>query len=313
MRVFVQNPERFRDKFSAERELLRRFELAGKNLGIEIGGGFSAEEARKFKPDLILATHPYVAKTEDVLTLGCLWNPIKFMEAVAEFKPNTRSYDGFLYASERLKDWARDLVKETPKDYLESVLYPSSPRTLFRVPRRFELPVYVGTNWDGERHGALLLELARRRYIRVYGPRSRWQKVQEIGGYYGEIEFGGDVLINTYAEAAIGLCLHHSSHLEDSVPNMRVFEVISSCAIPICDEHGFIKDSFGDSVLYVNTNLPHEEVVQHIINHVDWIRSHPRQATEMIESAHRKFSKRFCLEALLEDVLSEVRTLSVRH
>ncbi|HEY9680491.1 MAG TPA: hypothetical protein V6C86_02770 [Oculatellaceae cyanobacterium] len=312
MRVFVQNPERFRDKFSAERELIRRFELAGKNLGIEIGGGFSAEEARTFKPELILATHPYVAKTEETLTLGCLWNPIRFMEAVAEFKPNTRSYDGFLYASERLKEWTRDLVMGTTKHYLESVLYPSSPRTPYSVPKRFELPVYVGTNWDGERHSALLMELARRRYLRVYGPSSRWQRVRELGGYYGEIEFGSDVLMNTYREAAIGLCLHHSSHLEDAVPNMRVFEIIASCALPICDQHDFIKNAFGDSVLYVDTGLSPENVAQQIIDHVDWIRAHPRPAAEMIEQAHRTFCEQFCLEALLTQLLEHVQRQSAR-
>lgn len=307
MRVFVQNPERFRDKFSAERELLRRFELAGMNLGMEIGGGFSVEEVRKFKPDLILATHPYVAKTEEILTLGCLWNPIKFMDAVEEFKPNTRSYDGFLYASERLKDWTRALVRGSHKHYLESVLYPSSPRTTFSLPKRFEWPVYVGTNWDGERHGSLLLELARKRYVRVYGPSSRWQRLRELGGYFGEIEFGSDVLMTTYRDAAIGLCLHHPSHLEDAVPSMRVFEIVASCALPICDQHDFIKDAFGDSVLYVDTKLSPEEVAQQIIDHVDWIHAHPRQAAEMIEHAHRTFCERLCLEALLAQVLQQVQ------
>ena len=303
MKIFVQNPDRFRDKFSAERELLRRFEIAGKNLGINISGGFSSEEAVYFKPDLILATHPYVAKDSNVLTVGCLWNPCQFMEAVPEFKPNTLTYDGFLYASESIKQWCHELTAGHPKDYLEGTLYPSSYRTTFATPRRFEFPVYVGTNWDGERHGELFAELARRKYIRAYGPQSRWQKLQELGAYYGEVEFGSDKLFGVYEQAAIGLCLHHPSHLKDGIPNMRIFEIIASCALPICDDHKFVKEAFGDCVLYINIKEAPHVVAEQIIEHVAWIQSHPRQAAEMVRAAHEIYSKKYCLESLLLETL----------
>jgi hypothetical protein len=304
MKIFVQNPDRFREKFSAERELIKRFEIAGKNLGIEIAGGFSAEEARQFGPDVILATHPYVAKTLDVLTLGCLWNPCQFMEAVPEFKPNTLSYDGFLYASEAIKSWAHELAVSK---YLESTLYPSAYRTIFQSPRRFEFPVYIGTNWDGERHGELLSELGRRGYVRAYGPRSRWIRMRELGAYYGELEFGSDKLFEVYSKAAIGLCLHHPSHLKDGIPNMRIFEIIASSALPICDEHSFVKDAFGDNVLYVDITAPPLQVAEQVIDHVHWIQSHPRQASEMIAAAHRIFSEDYCLEALLTKMIDELK------
>ena len=307
MRLFVQNPDRFRDKFSAERELLRRFELAGKNLGIEIGGGFSADEARDFSADVIFATHPYVAKTQEILTLGCLWNPRQFMEQVDEFKPNTRSYDGFLYASKSIKNWAHELTSESSKSYLESTLYPSSPRTRFEVPNRFEFPVYIGTNWDGERHGEILSELGQRNCIRAYGPQSRWQRLRELGAYYGEVPFGSDELLNIYSGAAIGLCLHHPSHLEDGIPNMRIFEIIASCALPICDEHAFVREAFGENVLYVDVNAPPKVVAEQIIEHVDWIHSHPRMAVDMVRAAHEVFSDKYCLEALISNVFEELR------
>jgi hypothetical protein len=307
MKVFLLNPERFRNKFSAERELIRRFELAGANLGVQIRGGFSDSEALAFEPDLILATHPYVAKTTPVLTLGCLWNPIKFMEAVDEFKPNTKSYDGFLYASQPIKGWARELVSGTEKQYFESTLYPSSPRSEFRVPNRFEVPVYVGTNWDGDRHSEVLCELARRGCIRTYGPSSRWERLRELGAYYGEVAFGSDELLKIYANAAIGLCLHHPSHLDDAIPNMRIFEIVSACALPICDPHGFIKEAFADTVLYVDTSKTPLEIADQIGAHVSWIRSHPRQAAEMVRAAHTRFSEMYCLEVLLSNLFCEIK------
>ena len=307
MKIFVQNPDRFRDKYSAERELLKRFEVAGENLGIEIAGGFSELEARDFSPDIIFATHPYVFKQLDVLTLGCLWNPRQFMEAVAEFKPNTLTYDGFLYSSPQIKNWARELIADSSKKYLESTIYPSSYRTEFRPPRRFEFPVYVGTNWDGDRHGDLFCELGQRNYIQAYGPRSRWQRLRILGAYYGELEFGSDALFQVYAGAAIGLCLHHPSHLLDGIPNMRIFEIIASSALPICDKHPFVLEAFGDKVLYVDMDLPLLEVAEQVIAHVSWIQSHPRQASEMIRAAHQVFSEKFCLEALITNVIEELK------
>jgi hypothetical protein len=315
MRIFVQNPERFKNKFSAERELLRRFDIAGKNLGVAIAGGFSEEEARAHKPDLILATHPYVAKTEQALTLGCLWNPREFMEAVPEFRPNTLTYDGFLYASESIKNWCHELINENQsqnqnqisKAYIESRLYPSSYRTPFKAPSHFEFPVYIGTNWDGERHGEIFDELGRRQYIRAYGPRSRWKRLQDVGAYYGEVEFGSDDLFGIYSKAAIGLCLHHPSHLEDSIPNMRIFEIIASCALPICDKNAFVQNAFGDSVLYVDIKQPPPVVAEEIIEKVIWIQSHPREAVEMVKAAHEIFSRAYCLEALLAEMLQDLK------
>jgi hypothetical protein len=307
MRIFIQNPDRFRNKFTAERELLKRFEVAGQNLGIPITGGFSAEEAREFKPDLILATHPYVAKTEDVLTLGCLWNPRQFMEMVPEFKPNTLTYDGFLYSSESIKKWCDELTAGSAKQYLESTLQPSSFRTKFKTPVRFEFPVYVGTNWDGNRHGEIFAELGRRQYIRAYGPSSRWEQLKSLGAYYGELEFGSDELFANYAKAAIGLCLHHPSHLEDGIPNMRIFEIIASSALPICDEHAFVRRVFGDTVLYIDITAPPKVVAEQIIEHVVWIQSHPVQAVEMVRAAHEIFSNDYCLEALITRLLEDLK------
>jgi hypothetical protein len=307
MRLFVQNPDRFREKFSAERELLRRFEVAGKNLRIDIAGGFSSEEARAFKPETILATHPYVRKDLDVLTLGCLWNPRQFMEAVPEFAPNTLTYDGFLYASENIKGWCRALIAGSDKSYLESTLYPSTYRTEFLPPKRFEFPVYVGTNWDGERHGEVFAELGKRKFIRAYGPKSRWETLNALGAYYGELKFGGVELFKAYSESAIGLCLHHPSHLKDGVPNMRIFEIIASNAIPICDDHAFIRDAFGDSVLYLDMATSPHVIAEQLIEHVLWIQSHPRQCVEMIRAAHQKFSESYCLEALLERMFNQLQ------
>jgi hypothetical protein len=307
MRLFVQNPDRFRDKFSAERELLRRFEIAGEHLKIDISGGFSAEEAESHHADLILATHPYVMKSSDVMTLGCMWNPCSFMEAVPEFRPNTASYDGFLYAGESIKDWCRMLIQDSPKNYVESTLYPSSYRTEFVKPKRFEFPVYVGTNWDGDRHGDIFAELGKRKYIRVYGPQSRWEKLRGLGAYYGEVEFGGDKLFGIYSNAAIGLCLHHPSHLKDGIPNMRIFEIVASGALAICDDHAFVRSAFGDTVLYVDMKATAQVVAEQIIEHVIWIQSHPRQAVEMVQAAHKIFSEHFCLESLILKMLQDLK------
>lgn len=307
MKLFVQNPYKFRNQFSAERELLSRFEIAGRNLGIQISGGFSDEECAEFAPDVVLATHPYVAKSQNALTLGCLWNPRLFMEAVAEFTPNTLSYDGFLYASPRIKEWASELTANSSRSYCESTLYPSAHRTKFEPPQRFEYPVYVGTNWDGERHGELLADLARAHCLRTYGPKSRWTKIRELGAYYGEIEFGTEALFKIYSKSRIGLCLHHPSHLIDGIPNMRIFEIIASCALPICDNHAFVKQAFGDSVLYVDMSATPQQIAEMVIGHVEWIHSHPRQAAEMVRSAHQIFSDKYCLEALLEKMIDELQ------
>jgi hypothetical protein len=87
---------------------------------------------------------------------------------------------------------------------------------------------------------------------------------------------------------------------------MRIFEIIASCALPICDDHSFVKEAFGNSVLYIDMKAAPHLVAEQIIEHVVWIQSHPRQAAEMVREAHQIYSEKFCLESLLIETLKSL-------
>jgi hypothetical protein len=88
---------------------------------------------------------------------------------------------------------------------------------------------------------------------------------------------------------------------------MRIFEIIASSALPICDEHAFVRRVFGDTVLYIDITAPPKVVAEQIIEHVVWIQSHPVQAVEMVRAAHEIFSNDYCLEALITRLLEDLK------
>ncbi|NJK35228.1 MAG: glycosyltransferase family 1 protein [Oscillatoriales cyanobacterium SM2_2_1] len=108
------------------------------------------------------------------------------------------------------------------------------------------------------------------------------------------------------------MCLHRPEHTEFAVPSMRIFEIVAAGAVAICGEHPFIRQWFGDTVLYVNPAQNGQDLAAEIDDHLGWICSHPRQAREMVSAAQAIFNQHLCLEKLLADLVPEHQNLLVK-
>jgi len=137
--------------------------------------------------------------------------------------------------------------------------------------------------------------------MQVYGNENGWQYL--TSSYKGALLFDGVAVVKTLNQAGVGLCLHRDEHCKAHIPSMRIFEIAASGAIAICDEHPFIQENFGDSVLYLSSNLNTDERLQQISEHLRWIKNNPKKALEMSREAHRIFVDNFSLEKLLLGLL----------
>lgn len=300
MRVAIYNP--FLGECVAETELSRRIYLASINLGWEAAEVSSSVEIKSFNPDIVLALHFRVPKLVGFPTYGCMWNPPAFCELEDIFIKNILSYDGYLSSSLQVNLWLEDILYSTAKKFIIAPFYTSCNETSYQAPN-LQNPhlVYIGSNWDGPRFKELFLKLDQEDYMEVYGKKDGWQYL--TSSYKGALLFDGVTVVKTLNQAGVGLCLHRDEHCKAHIPSMRIFEIAASGAVAICNEHPFIQENFGDSVLYLSSNLNTDERVRQISEHLRWIKTNPKEAFEMSRKAHRIFVDNFSLEKLLLGLL----------
>jgi len=108
-------------------------------------------------------------------------------------------------------------------------------------------------------------------------------------------------MLNALRSAGVGLCLHKKEHCEGATPSSRIFEIAASGAIAICQDHSFIRENFGDSVLYFDPAS--ETAIKQISEHMKWIAENQEQAFSLSERAYKIYSKKYTLEKLLSDLV----------
>lgn len=296
MKVAVYNPL-FGQNF-AESELARRICLAATNIGWEAREVSSSAQVKFFAPDFVLMLYRNTPKLAGFPTYGCMWDPPSVYEQYFSQIKNVLSYDGYLSSSEKKTLWIRDVLYGTHKKTFIAPFYTSSNETPY-CPPNVESPrlVYTGSNWDGPRFKELFEKLDSQEYLEIYGRAEGWKHIQN--SYKGALPFDGETVLKTLSKAGVGLCLHRKEHLEADIPSMRIFEIVASGAVAICEEHPFIRKAFGDSVLYVAPHLSVTEQVQQISNYMEWIRNNPQDALELSRKAHSIFTEKYSLEKLL--------------
>jgi len=155
----------------------------------------------------------------------------------------------------------------------------------------------MGTNWDGSRFKELFENLDSHDYMEIYGPSNAWKYLNN--SYCGTLPLDGVSVLKTINKAGVGLCLHRQEHCEAEVPSMRIFEIVAAGAVAICEEHPFIREAFGENVLYVNSHLSSKQKSIQIYRHMRWIQDNKQAALEMSRKAHEIFSQKYSLENLL--------------
>ncbi len=288
----------------AETELARRVCLAAEVLGWEAREVASSVDVRALAPDFVIALHFFTPKLTGHPTYGCMWNPPAFMESDPRYVKNILSYDAYLTSSPLMTHWVRNRLAGTQKKFFVAPFYASCNRTPYRPPN-LDNPrlLYAGTNWDGARLRDLFLGLDSEPYVDIYGPKEGWRHLR--ASYRGLLPFDGSSLPEALNRAGVGLCLHREEHRAAGTPSLRIFEIAASGAVGICQEHPFIREAFGDSVLYLDPSLDAPSLVAQIAEHMKWIASHRDESLAMSRKAHAIFESRFTLEDLLEGIGQE--------
>lgn len=193
--------------------------------------------------------------------------------------------------------------------------YAIAPR-LFERRRLF----YIGVNSEriaysgGEmvtvpgRHDALFRLLDASEFADIFGPR-RFGGIEPWHGfanYRGEIPNDGRSVLAAIADCGVALAISSAAHLKYGIVSNRIFESAAAGAVIISDDNAFVRENFGDSVLYVDTKDP-ATCFARICELMDRFSAEPRAALDLAQQSHRVFLERQSLDAYcgsLENALS---------
>jgi len=179
--------------------------------------------------------------------------------------------------------------------------------------------IYYGINWDNLRGGKdylnLYYNLFKKGVINYYGPFIGWINNYR-SGWKGFLTLRNekdintnspfiikDTVLETIKKHGIVLILHSHSHFNNNLPSLREFEAAAASSIIISDELNFVKDTFGDSALYIEVqNKTPKEIEDQILKHYKWIIENPNKTKIMTKKAHDIYKEKFTLEKLFIDI-----------
>ena len=310
---------------NAESEVIRRMLVAADNINVKFDvvskEGFIlddnfAKTDKKIQDgdyEFMMTLHYDDVKLWDSFHYHTLWNPPLISLQYAnypEIVKNIISNDDFLiYDDGGMSGHLRAMTIDTPRD-LEgaSSLTASFPGTALKKPVLND-PVlfYCGINWEKmigtqPRHEGLFQLLDKLEDVNIYGPASTWDGYKT---YKGTIPFDGFSLVEEAHRCGVVLALSSDFHYRAGAATNRVYEGCAAGAVIISDTNSFIKEHFGDSILYIDFDKDHpERMFAQIKKHMDWIKNNKSQALKLAEKAQKIFLEKFTLERQLSDIIN---------
>ena len=306
---------------TAEDECIARLKIAAQALGIECvevhadGGLLSAPTVRvsKANVDFVIHLHYDTPKRYDAFSFVALWNPLNFYHewGYARTSRNLITHDDFISCSSDAADDHVARMVRTTSTHLPARfhLYHSTADVMHPPSLGDSKLFYAGINWEAisggkSRHQEVLKRLDKTGLLRIYGP-TIFQGVRVWAGYDSyvrEVPFDGISMIDEISKAGVALVLSSQAHKDSELMSNRLFESVSAGALVICDENSFAKKFFGDSLLYIDSRSPVEQIHADITGHLEWVRVHPDQALAMIAKAQDVFRQKFTLIRNLSDL-----------
>lgn len=288
---------------TAEIETTARLIQAGKNINVEVKAFGGCEEIEYFEPDFVFVMCFQAPKLTRFPTYGHMDVPISMIAHVPRFLRNVLTWDGCFAISVNSSKWLNELHLQNNKKFHFARAGVSVPRTQFK-PADYQnaVAMYIGTNWDGQRHNELFGILNSGEYLKCYGPKKSWAKYP-AALYGGEVPFDGVSALAAYNRSAAGLCIGHPAFDSEGTPSSRTYEIAAASAVPICSDIQLNRTLYGETALYVDKSLATTEFAAQIVDQVKWIRSHPKQAAEMAEAAHAIFNKNLSMEVFLSQLI----------
>lgn len=306
---------------TAEDECIARLKLAALALGVDCveihadGGLISAPQVKVSKEhvDFVIHLHYDTPKSYDAFSIVALWNPLRFYHewGYVRCSRNLTTHDDFISCSSNAADDHVARMVRTTSTHLPARfhLYHSTADVIHAPSLGDGKLFYAGINWEAisggkSRHQEVLKRLDKTGLLRIYGP-TLFQGVKVWAGYDSyvrEVPFDGVSMIDEISKAGVALVLSSQAHKDSELMSNRLFESVAAGALVICDENQFAKRYFGDSLLYIDSRSPVEQIFADITRHLDWAHTHPDQALAMIAKAQDIFRQQFTLIRNLSDL-----------
>ncbi|MEB5934056.1 glycosyltransferase [Pseudomonas mosselii] len=309
---------------TAEDECIARLKLAARAIGIECievhadGGYIDAPDikASKSNVDFVIHLHYDTPKRYDAFSFVALWNPLKFYHewGYQRCSRNLTTHDDFLSCSSDAADDHVARMVRTSTTHLPAHfnLYHSTPEIVHGPSLGDGKLFYAGINWEAivssrkSRQQEVLKRLDPTGLLKIYGP-TVFQGVkvwEDYQSYVREIPFDGFSMINEIAKAGAALVLSSQAHRDSEMMSNRLFETVAAGTLVICDENPFARRFFGDSLLYIDSRSPMEQIYSDITAHLSWIKENPDEALAKIEKAQALFREHYSLIGSLKTLYS---------
>lgn len=310
---------------NAEYEVLKRVELAAKNIGQKVdiisSNGYLLDseyyetEQRVVEDnyEFMVSVHYDDIKKLDIFSYYTLWVPpeISLQYSVyPRIKKNIMSNDDYLiYDDGGQSDHLKTILMDSPRQLENcSELYATPPASAVIKPALKDPHLfYCGINWEkligaAPRHAGLFNLLEKVDWIDIFGPESTWKGCKR---YKGKIPFDGVSMLQEINNSGVVLSISSDVHYRAGSVTNRVYEAAAGGAVIISDTNRFVKQMFGDSVLYFDFDKKNpEHMFNQIKEHMEWIRLHKEEAQKLAERSQQIFIEKLGQEKQLKTLIA---------
>jgi hypothetical protein len=161
--------------------------------------------------------------------------------------------------------------------------------------------VVFGTAWGGRdslEYVSMFQQLAKKIPLEVYGIKDTWSFIPEK--YQGALRPAE--LLPIIHRNGVSLIYHSNLANQVGIPSGRSFETLSAGGVIISDDNTFIKEHFGDSVLYYDNHASGDVMAAQILAHITMLKTHPEKAHELARRSQAIGRKLFPIEAIFTTV-----------
>lgn len=310
---------------NAEYEVLKRVELAAKNIGRHVdiisSNGFILDEeyyetsqrVNESDYEFMVSVHYDDIKKLDIFSYYTLWVPpeISLQYSVyPQIKKNILSNDDFLiYDDGGQLDHLKTILMDSPRNLENhSELYATPPLSAV-LPPKLDNPhlFYCGINWEKligapARHAGLFALLEKEEWVDIWGPQSTWEGCQR---YKGVIPFDGVSMLKEINDSGVCLVISSDVHYRAGSVTNRVYEAVAGGAVVISDTNRWVQKIFGDSVLYFDFDKKNpKNMFAQIKRHMEWIRTHKKEALALAKKAQQIFIQKLGMEDQLRNIIA---------
>lgn len=285
--------------FLGETNFAYRLKSACQNMGwkAEIIDVKTSNNLKKAKYDFAINLGPFVYQRPKCKNYLAVFHPTKglFKKSGYLMRKYTH-YDGYLLTfSPSVPD---KNFGSSKRPYM--MWYPSVQRVEYKKvnpTHLFHLCSTWGDRFKDEKYLECFHLLDGQPFMRFYGNPIFKERYPQ--SFQSSIPFDENSLFEIAANEGITLVLHSVQHNAHGIPSGRIFEAAASSTVIISDTHPFVKEHFGDNVLYIDTQNDGQAIFDQIVTHMHWIAAHPSQAQEMAKKTYEIQDEKFSLEKQL--------------